>query len=212
MNAVDVEALRVAWGDALKRCDTQGVAGDEIFADLIRRYSEPARHYHTVTHLLHVVGLLGQAASPAVLFAAFFHDVVYDSRASDNEARSAEYAEEALRRLGSAEAVRAETTRLILLTRTHDPRPEDVAGQTLIDADLAILGSDPAEYASYAAAIRREYHWVPDADYRAGRRRVLEGFLLREHIYYLPATRQHREAQARINLANEIAGLASCDG
>jgi predicted metal-dependent HD superfamily phosphohydrolase len=81
----------------------------------------------------------------------------------------------------------------------------------LLDADLTILTANEADYDTYAAAIRREYAWVSDADFRAGRCCVLERFLARRSIYCTPMMRQHAEARARANLARELVQLAQKD-
>lgn len=58
--------------------------------------------------------------------------------------------------------------------------------QVLLDADLAIPGSSEPVYQSYARQIRQEYAWVPEAEYRQGRRRVLENFLSPEQTQDFP--------------------------
>jgi predicted metal-dependent HD superfamily phosphohydrolase len=55
--------------------------------------------------------------------------------------------------------------------------------------------------------VRREYGWVPDALWTAGRRQVLAGFLARPTIYATPQFRASHEAAARRNLAEAIARL-----
>ena len=105
--------------------------------------------------------------------------------------------------LGVAASTIDETARLILLTRSHETGPGDRAGCTLLDADLAILAADSPTYDAYAEAIRREYAWVPEADYRAGRRRVLERFLVRPRIFFTMEMGQ-AEPLARANLVREI--------
>jgi predicted metal-dependent HD superfamily phosphohydrolase len=197
---------------------TAEVAG-EVFADLVRRYGEPARHYHTLDHITAVLDTIAQieaATTPeadapgspiALLLAGWLHDVVYDSRASDNEERSAEYARALPAALNVPAEVRKETARLILLTKSHTTAPGDRAGEMLLDADLAVLGAEPCLYADYAAAIRREYAWVSESDYRAGRRRVLERFLSRPRVYFTAWMAARAEARARDNLAREIARL-----
>jgi predicted metal-dependent HD superfamily phosphohydrolase len=185
---------------------------DEAFADLVRRYAEPGRSYHTLDHIAAVLDtiewLTGKPA-PALLLAGWFHDVVYDSRASDNEERSADHARRTLASLGVNAAVQDEAARLILLTKSHTAAAaaDDESGQILLDADLAILGAEPAVYDAYAAAIRREYAWVSEADYRAGRRPILEKFLSRPRIYFTPLMVARAETSARANLAREIAAL-----
>jgi predicted metal-dependent HD superfamily phosphohydrolase len=181
------------------------------FADLAARYGERGRHYHTLDHIRAVldhIDALWPDAPPALRLAAWLHDVVYDSRAADNEERSADYARAVLPALGVPSDVIDETARLILLTRSHETDPDDRAGRTLLDADLAVLAADAPTYDAYAAAIRREYAWVPEPDYRAGRRRVLERFLVRSRIF-LSMEMAEAEPRARDNLRREIAGFGS---
>lgn len=142
-----------------------------VEADLLARWNEPHRHYHTQRHLDVMLAVIDAHADLAddpaqVRLAAWFHDAVYDPRASDNEAASAGLAARALRRLGLDPT---EVVRLVHLTATHDPGPGDRNGLLLTDADLAILAADPATYDAYAAAVRREYHHVPDHRFRTGR-------------------------------------------
>jgi predicted metal-dependent HD superfamily phosphohydrolase len=94
---------------------------------------------------------------------------------------------------------------LILKTKTHDAC-EDVDAQVLLDADLAVLGATEPAYRTYADQIRQEYAWVPEPEYRIGRRRVLERFLARPRIFHLLALLEER---ARRNIAEEIAGLGA---
>ncbi len=67
-----------------------------------------------------------------------------------------------------------------------------------------VLGAADVDYRRYADDIRREYAWVEEADYRAGRRTVLQRFLAKPAIFRLL---QPLEAAARRNLAAEIARL-----
>lgn len=74
-------------------------AGDPAasWAGLERRWSEPHRAYHALPHLAHCLdeldGARDLADDPlAVELALWCHDAVYDTRAQDNELRSAELA------------------------------------------------------------------------------------------------------------------------
>jgi predicted metal-dependent HD superfamily phosphohydrolase len=100
-----------------------------------------------------------------------------------------------------------EVCRLVLLTKSHSTNPQDYSGKILLDADLAILGSPRAVYEQYAQAIRREYEWVPEAKYRAGRVRILRSFLERPYLYHTNNFRNRLEILARANLLTEIAKL-----
>jgi predicted metal-dependent HD superfamily phosphohydrolase len=141
-------------------------------------------------------------------YAIWWHDAVYDPTAKDNEARSAEMAKEDLREMGVSIHAREEVARLILLTAGHQVEAEDRLGEILVSIDLSILGAAPDAYDTYARDVRAEYAHVPEAAWRAGRPAVLRHFLEAEFIYADPMFRARLEAQARENLAREIAALA----
>jgi predicted metal-dependent HD superfamily phosphohydrolase len=178
----------------------------DLRAELEAAYDRPG--YHDLRHLTevltHVEELLpaGDPAHEAVLLAAWFHDVVYDGGADDEE-RSALRAEAAL----GGTALAAEVARLVRLTRTHRPAEDDVPGQVLCDADLAILAADPARYASYVADVRAEYAGVPDADFAAGRAAVLRDLLAKPSLFHTPAARRRWELPARANVEREVSAL-----
>jgi predicted metal-dependent HD superfamily phosphohydrolase len=212
--AESVEPLRQRWHQLLAPFAPPADAVEPVWRLLADAYSGPERHYHDLTHVRHVLDVLEAFRTPehhaaALDLAAWFHDAVYDPRAADNEERSAALAADCLGRLGVPAEVRQEVGRLILLTKTHQTGLGDPDGQFLLDADLAILGAAPEVYRRYAAAVRREYAWVPDADFRAGRARVLQLFLRRDHIYQTVPLRAALEAAARRNLEQELADLTA---
>ena len=206
--------LAARWTATLRPFAPDASATDAAFADLVAAYAEPHRAYHTLAHIAAVLATLDtlrdEAADwPALQLAAWFHDGVYDPRRADNEAQSAAVATRTLAGLGLPAALIGRVAALILQTQTHDPAPGDPDAPLLLDADLAILGAAPAEYARFAAAIRQEYAWVPDADYRAGRAAVLRRFLQRPRLYHTARLFDAREAAARRNLTGEIATLTA---
>lgn len=86
---------------------------------------------------------------------------------------------------------------------------DDYDSQVLLDADLAILATNPVQYLEYAHAIRQEYSWVAEADYITGRQQVLEKFLQRSLIYFTPLMLEFAEPSARSNIQAEIQSLTS---
>ncbi|GAA1394829.1 hypothetical protein GCM10009639_29400 [Kitasatospora putterlickiae] len=205
------EDLLADWTALLHRC---GAAGDPAPAgrELLRRWSEPQRRYHTTDHLRAVLGhvdaLAAHADDPdAVRLAVWFHDAVYRPDRSENEERSAVLAVRALTAAGLAAARVEEVARLVRLTVTHHPESGDRDGEVLCDADLAVLGGPPQAYAAYAAAVREEYAFVPEPDFRAGRAAVLRQLLALPALYRTPTAHARFDAAARANLAAEIAGL-----
>lgn len=77
----------------------------------------------------------------------------------------------------------------------------------MTDIDLAILGAPQARFDEYEDQIRREYAWVPEADFRAGRARILESFLARPRIFQTRHFNARLEESARENMARSLARL-----
>ncbi|MFJ3790143.1 hypothetical protein [Kitasatospora sp. NPDC090091] len=203
--------LLADWTALLRRCGAS--ADPEPYGrELLRRWAEPQRRYHTTGHLRavldHVDALAAHAAEPdTVRLAAWFHDAVYRPDRSENEERSAALAARALTEAGLSPERVAEVVRLVRLTVTHRPEPGDRDGEVLCDADLAVLGGAPEAYAGYAAAVREEYAFVPEPDFRAGRAAVLRQLLALPELYRTPAAHERFDARARANLATELATL-----
>lgn len=177
--------------------------------NLISRWSEPHRHYHDVEHLrtvLQAIDVLAAGAPDpyAVRLAAWFHDAVYTGHPGDDERASAELAASMLPPLGVEAGQVAEVVRLVELTATHEPAPTDANGAVLCDADLAVLGGDPDLYATYAAAVRKEYEHVPDEEFRIGRIAVLERFASRYPLFHTTTARERWEQTARRNIDTEL--------
>jgi predicted metal-dependent HD superfamily phosphohydrolase len=190
-----------------------GASPDEAAAvadELVARYREPHRRYHTLEHIgevLDVVARLG--AGEAVALAAWFHDAVYDPRAGAgvSERASAELARARLAALGAPNALIDEVARLVELTAGHEAVATDRAGCALADADLAILGAPVDRYERYRRDVRAEYAHVPDDAWRTGRADVLQRFLARTRLFHDDTLHAELDAQARANLRDELASL-----
>jgi predicted metal-dependent HD superfamily phosphohydrolase len=212
-----LESMQTGWVRLLAHYSVGPAAAYPVFDRLVAAHSEPHRFYHTLEHVhevLKVAGKLAEAAADpsAVHLAIWFHDAVYDSRATDNEERSAVLAVDLLGPLGVPEDTLRHVAALIRTT-THTAVGEvDSDTAVLLDADLAILSAEDRRYARYAADVRREYAWVEDAAYRAGRIKVLQGFLDRPRIYRTERMRAVAEEAARKNLRAEIEQLRGLTG
>lgn len=181
---------------------------------LLAAYGEETRGYHDTRHLTEVLDRLDELASAGttyavlpVALAAWFHDAVYDGE-RDAEERSAAWAEDALAGVLAPELVE-DVARLVRLTETHLPADDDLDGCALSDADLAILAAPAERYASYVAAVRREYAHLDDATFRAGRAQVLRGLADKAHLFHTPYARAHWEDAARANLERELGELTA---
>ena len=222
-------ALARAWRRALPP-DAPREAARRALDDLVARYGEPHRAYHTLAHVRQVLddvdalvaadadadagadpGADADAdagADPvAIRLAAWYHDAVYDPRAAHgaNEAASAHLATAALPGLGVPPERVARVAALVLATTDHVADTPDAA--VLVDADLAILAAPPGAYATYARAVRAEYAWLDDDAWRSGRASVLTRLLAREPIYTTAVMRHRGETTARANLRAELRAL-----
>ncbi len=210
MSEPDLE-LEVAW--------QRHITADRALLDgLLARHREKHRRYHTATHVAWVIRHVDElaAAEPVdhldeVVAAAFYHDAVYEAAYPANERASARLARRDLATIGwDPDAV--ERVGAMIEATEHDA---STAGQPtadtaiLLDADLAILGADPASYSAYVNGVRAEYRHVADDDWVTGRAAVLRGFLERPAIYLTPSGRDAWEVRARANLAAELAELTS---
>jgi predicted metal-dependent HD superfamily phosphohydrolase len=195
----------------------------ELGRELLHRWAEPHRRYHTRAHLFAVLGSLDTIADAGsdravprpVALAAWFHDAVYSTdppRPGQDEEESAVLAEERLSGAGLPDAEVAEVGRLVRLTTAHSPEAHDTGGQLLCDADLAVLGRDLAGYRRYAAQVREEFGQVPDEVFRAGRASVLESLLGLDPLFHTPAARGLWSARARENLRRELEAGCWLDG
>ncbi|MFB7086824.1 hypothetical protein [Streptomyces sp. NPDC056296] len=220
----DLDALRSRFARALAGTTAPGAASAGApgpdpapYADnLLARWQEPQRRYHTLAHLAAVldhIDVLEEYADDAdvVRLAAWFHDAVYLPDRSENEERSARLAERALPEAGVPAERTAEVARLVRLTVGHDPAGDDRDGQVLCDADLAILAAPPSGYAAYTAAVREEYHFVPNDAFREGRAAVLRQLLDLPRLFHTPHGRREWEATARHNLTGELEMLSLGD-
>lgn len=174
---------------------------DRVAAALAAAYSEPHRAYHNLTHIAELLGWFDRVAddigwlAPGEVYAAIlFHDAIYVPGAKDNEARSAEWA----LRAGFGEHV----AELICMTARHTSHASTGHDQAhFLDADMAIVGAPPAEFAAYDAAIAIEYGHIPPEAYRAGRRAFLAGLAALPRIFRTDYFHHRLDAQARANLA-----------
>ncbi len=195
-----------------QRLGGQGDA-NELFATLLAAYAEPARAYHNVAHLQDCLAQFDAARAEAqhpdaVEMAIWFHDAVYDPRATDNEEQSAAWACQALN-VGDVEQAVAERIADLVLSTQHKVAPAGQDAALLVDVDLSILGRTPAVFDAYDRQIRSEYQWVPEQQYRERRAQVLAGFLQRPFLYQTSLFRLRYEEPARRNLAHAIARLAN---
>ena len=200
------QALLERWTTLLASArDGDGVEGPDPVPygeDLLGRWAEPHRRYHTTAHLRAVLDRVDELAaqlSPAsalssegqepsaastvrgplpgpdldaVRLAAWFHDAVYRPDRSENGGAAPRLAERALPEAGVPQARTAEVARLVRLTISHDPSP------VTSTVNCSAMRTSPFWPAPRELrALRRRgppgVAFVPDAAFREGRTTVL---------------------------------------
>ena len=185
-------------------------------ADLEAAYAMPARAYHNFSHVQAVLQHCRAVADGPgwehpreVQLAALYHDAIYDAGRSDNEARSADMAREAIARwLPDAGIDAARVVELIELTARHSklaPGDVDPEAALFLDCDMAILGAPAAVFDAYDKGIAEEYAGhVPGFLFRLNRRRFLKQLLLKPRIFLSAFFHARLDAAARANLRRRI--------
>lgn len=207
-----MKALRKRWKEFTDKFGVNTYDSDMLFKELEQRYTEPKRFYHTLYG--HIGACLREydsvkkivGESLIVETALWLHDTIYDSRAGENEARSAEWAAYFLSKFIPDLNLINEAVALIVFT-DYSRDPETFEAKLLSDIDKSILGKPPKIFLRYNNNIRQEYSWVVPEIYRARRAGILKKFMDRPDIFFLPIFKEKYEANARKNMEAVIADL-----
>lgn len=186
---------------------------DSLWNEIETRYSEPHRAYHNLNHLYQMLGEFETVKakledSEMVLFALYYHDLVYDPKSKTNEEESAKIAEERLLELGIRKERVSVCSNHILATKSHrlgDNSNTDT--KYFLDMDLSILGSEENQYLEYTKNIRKEYSIYSDEDYRKGRIQFLDHFSETIRLFQTDYFFDLYEMRSRYNVKSEIHSL-----
>ncbi|KGO82597.1 hypothetical protein Q763_05750 [Flavobacterium beibuense F44-8] len=182
-----------------------------MWQEIKEYYSHKSRKYHNLTHLENLYKELSFCKEliedwDTVLFALFYHDIIYKSTRNDNEEQSAELALQRLKEINYPEDKAERCRQMILATKSHLPVSDNDIN-LFTDADLSILGYDWSRYAKYYKQVREEYSYYPDILYKPGRKKVLKHFLSMSFIYKTEFFRAKYEENAKENIRKELTKL-----
>ena len=195
------------WALTAKQLSLDEDTTQNFYASLYDAYCEVQRHYHSIQHIVECLEHFHQIKTHlddtlSVELAIWFHDVIYNPQAHDNEQQSADYMQRMLENVLGSEQI-TKIYAWILATKAHAPTADtDLA--YLLDIDLAILASDPVRFAEYECQIRQEYAWVEPSLYVQKRQQVLRHFLETQPMYQTPFFQKRYEHQAKQNLAQAL--------
>lgn len=210
-----LDGLRQRFAALWTRCLLPGCgeSPDAAWRAIAAGYGAHERHYHSSAHLAFCLAELDVARAlatdpDALETAIWFHDVVLDPGAGDNETRSCALFEE-LAGGKLAPDLRRRVCSLILAT-TH--RGTVAAGdeQLMADIDLASLGKDWPRFLQDCRALRAESRAGPDA-YAAAKLRFFDSLLARPRIFATDFFHARYEDLARANVARFSAMLRNAE-
>lgn len=204
--------LQIEWKELFVSYEVQEEIAEKYFEQIIEKYSEKQRFYHNLSHIQALLKSGGKLKNyfqdyNSARLAIWFHDLIYNTKKSNNEEKSAELAVKVLTELNIPIATINLVEKMIIATKTHSINGLTEDGKIFLDLDLSILGASPEIYQQYHQAIRKEYSWVPWFLYRRSRKSILSGFLAREHIFFTNELAK-LEQIARQNISEEIVFLS----
>ena len=195
------------------RCTRNGSRQDAgaLHGEVVAYYSEPHRRYHTPEHVEHCLDQFDEARdlmdSPdAVELAVWYHDVIYDVGASDNELMSARLFQERAR--GEFDdALIEQVYDLIMVTVHNQVEPETPDQGYMVDIDLSSFGLPWDRFLRDSVAVREEFPHLSDAEFYPRQRHFLQSLLDREAFCYTDFFRGRHEERARSNISQYLEKL-----
>lgn len=206
---MDKQRFKSLWN----RCQTGSGAGaraDDVYEEVHAYYSEPGRHYHTPMHIEHCLRQFDLAAgkmddADAVEMAIWFHDLVFDANARDNELQSAR---RFIELAGDSMAPEFKTKVYDLIMATAPPRlPKTNDEKYMLDIDLSSFGLPWDDFVRDSTAVRKESPQLSDAEFFPGQRAFLESLVSRDHFYFTDFFRSRIEDTARKNIKRHLKSL-----
>jgi predicted metal-dependent HD superfamily phosphohydrolase len=141
----------------------------------------------------------------AVEMSIWFHDVIYDATASDNEERSAKYFSQTCSQDVDRQ-LKSKVHDLIIATM-HKELPLTPDGKYLVDIDLSSFGLPWDKFLRDSEAVREEFSHLDDAEFYSAQKKFLESLLAREHFCFTEFFRQRHERTARENIRRYLDSL-----
>lgn len=188
---------------------------EKLITTVLEKYKN--RSYHNIDHIIHCFQELEWFLSNNdstdkinindVGLAILTHDIIYGQKEEKiDEELSAQWLEDYLNQINQ---FRQEPVDIVLSTAHLSGKYKiDTPEKALMTSiDLAILGQREEIYKRYADSVRKEYSFVNDNDYVAGRIKAID-FLL-NHTLFLDETFNKYETRARKNMESEKTRLCS---
>lgn len=138
----------------------------------------------------------------AVEMSIWFHDVIYDARASDNEEKSARYF---VKVCGNDidERFRSKVHDLIIVT-IHKELPLTSDEKFMVDIDLSSFGLPWDKFLKDSEAVREEFRHLNDEEFYPTQKQFLESLISRKYFCFTEFFRERHEKRARQNITRYL--------
>jgi len=158
----------------------------DTYNDMVNRWSESHRFYHNLNHLNYIIekleksyfdGIITEPERNKLIVVAFFHDIVYNPKADDNESQSVRYFIEKCKDIGVATDDFIDDVSMMIMDTKYRVKPNDSLSSIFWEIDNSILDSNINKLIEYEHQIFKEYQWVSYDVYKENRIKFLESSL-----------------------------------
>ncbi len=204
------DRIKIIWMNILSLYSSDQSFIEHSWSTITRLYSSKSRHYHSLSHIAHILSLAEKFRSTINHYEDFvlsivYHDVIYKVLRKDNELKSAEFMKHDLEQFRVRPQTIDRCYRQIVQTQKHQLTEESELDDALfLDMDLEVLSWDWDNYLRYTEQIRKEYWMYPQTMYNRGRKMAMQGFMNRPAIYFTEYFRTNHETRARENIQREL--------
>ncbi|MEM9255706.1 MAG: hypothetical protein AAGA91_09670 [Pseudomonadota bacterium] len=186
-----------------ERCSGESAPSTQVWTLLSEHYREPHRFYHNLQHLRHCLSQLDAAREQiaeldATEMAIWFHDVIYEYGARDNEEKSADLFQAMAGDNMSGSFV--ERVYDFIIATQHRGAAEDEGVAFVVDIDLSGFGLPWKGYLADSDALRKEAPHIGDEEYYRGKLRFFAELQAWPSLFQTDYFRERLEQRARENI------------
>ncbi len=201
---IDKVRFQALWRDCLLPNAIDDSAA--IYLQLVASYSEPQRAYHTLDHIETCLTVFDEAVSTlddpnAVELSIWFHDVIFELCAKDNEQRSADHFMVITDGVFD-NALRNKVYRYIMATLHCGSEITDADSKVIVDIDLFSFAMPWPDFLRDSESVRREVCHMTDEEFYPCQTGFQQTLLDRPRFFQSDYFYNKYENQARKNLAD----------
>lgn len=180
-----------------------------MLCEIYEMYTEPHRHYHNLNHIARMFQTAAEQKielSEMQIWAIWFHDIIYEVGANDNEERSAEVVGKRLEiDHGSGIFFPKFVEEIKTIIRdTQDEVPTIEESKVVVDLDLWDLAAERRYWLNRDLIEKEMLTKCTMKEWKEGRAKWLGMMLDRDRIYWSEYADEAMERRARCNMEAEF--------